>query len=235
MTTQATPSIQQLFDLSGRVALITGATGHLGPRWPTHWPKPVAVSSLPVAMKTRQVNAPDSSAASRRAGTLGVTIDHMDANSIERGFTSALEQAGHIDVLVNNGHEHVTSDLTNCTGEEFTRQMANASGYFLLARRVRDQAVARGASANVIMLGSMYGLVGSYPEVYEPEQASPVAYHALKGGHFANDAPPGRLLGARSCPRQRLESRTLSSTDGFAHAGRTPVREIPHAAHGATA
>jgi gluconate 5-dehydrogenase len=33
----------------------------------------------------------------------------------------------------------------------------------------------------VIMLGSMYGLVGSYPEVYEPGQASPVSYHALKG------------------------------------------------------
>jgi NAD(P)-dependent dehydrogenase (short-subunit alcohol dehydrogenase family) len=33
------------------------------------------------------------------------------------------------------------------------------------------------------MLGSMYGLVGSYPEAYEGIcPASPVAYHALKGG-----------------------------------------------------
>jgi gluconate 5-dehydrogenase len=33
------------------------------------------------------------------------------------------------------------------------------------------------------MLGSMYGLVGSYPDAYEGIcSASPVAYHTLKGG-----------------------------------------------------
>jgi gluconate 5-dehydrogenase len=32
------------------------------------------------------------------------------------------------------------------------------------------------------MLGSMYGLVASYPDAYEPGAASPVAYHTLKGG-----------------------------------------------------
>lgn len=33
------------------------------------------------------------------------------------------------------------------------------------------------------MLGSMYGIVGSYPEAYQDIcAASPVAYHALKGG-----------------------------------------------------
>ncbi len=33
------------------------------------------------------------------------------------------------------------------------------------------------------MLGSMYGLVGSYPDAYEGiATSSPVAYHALKGG-----------------------------------------------------
>jgi NAD(P)-dependent dehydrogenase (short-subunit alcohol dehydrogenase family) len=33
------------------------------------------------------------------------------------------------------------------------------------------------------MIGSMYGVVGSYPEAYEGVvPASPVAYHALKGG-----------------------------------------------------
>jgi gluconate 5-dehydrogenase len=37
--------------------------------------------------------------------------------------------------------------------------------------------------ASVIMLGSMYGLVGSYPDAYEGiGPASPAAYHALKGG-----------------------------------------------------
>ena len=65
----------------------------------------------------------------------------------------------------------------------FTRQLANATGYFLLARLLRNHAVGRGAPASVIMLGSMYGQVASYPDAYEGIcNASPVAYHALKGG-----------------------------------------------------
>jgi gluconate 5-dehydrogenase len=48
---------------------------------------------------------------------------------------------------------------------------------------VRNHAVARQAPASIIMLGSMYGLVGSYPDAYKDIcAASPVAYHALKGG-----------------------------------------------------
>ncbi|MCH7687492.1 MAG: SDR family oxidoreductase, partial [Planctomycetes bacterium] len=39
------------------------------------------------------------------------------------------------------------------------------------------------ASASIILVGSMYGLVGSYPDAYAGiDNASPVAYHALKGG-----------------------------------------------------
>ncbi|MFO0954039.1 MAG: SDR family oxidoreductase [Isosphaeraceae bacterium] len=64
-----------------------------------------------------------------------------------------------------------------------TGSLSNATGYFVLARLVRDHAVGRGAPASVIMLGSMYGMVGSYPDAYEGLcPASPVAYHVLKGG-----------------------------------------------------
>ena len=130
MTTHATPSIQQLFDLSGLAAWSPGATGHLG--------RALAEAGCRVVVASR-----DGDKARRCAGQLdgkeagrhlGVMIDHMDADSIKRGFAAAVEQAGRIDVLVNNGNEHVKSDLTNCTGEEFNRQLANASGYFLLTR-----------------------------------------------------------------------------------------------------
>jgi gluconate 5-dehydrogenase len=107
----------------------------------------------------------------------------MDPAALERGFADALSSAGRIDVLVNNGHEAQPADWTTVTAEQFTRQLANATGYFLLARLVRDHAVGRRAPASVVMLGSMYGQVGSYPEAYEGVcGASPVAYHALKGG-----------------------------------------------------
>ena len=38
-------------------------------------------------------------------------------------------------------------------------------------------------SCSIVNLGSMYGLVASYPEVYdEEENSSSIAYHSLKGG-----------------------------------------------------
>ena len=41
----------------------------------------------------------------------------------------------------------------------------------------------RKSPASIILIGSMYGVVGSYPDVYEGVSiASPVAYQALKGG-----------------------------------------------------
>src|SRR5207248_7396058 len=114
---------------------------------------------------------------------LAVVLDHMDEVSLARGFNDALAAAGQIDVLVNNGHEALGADWTTVTAEQFSRQLANATGYFLLARLTRDHAVSRKASASIIMLGSMYGVVGSYPDAYaDITSASPVAYHALKGG-----------------------------------------------------
>jgi NAD(P)-dependent dehydrogenase (short-subunit alcohol dehydrogenase family) len=181
--TEPQRSVQQLFDLSGRAALITGATGHLGQAMAAA----LAEAGARVIVASRKENNAQAAAA-RLGGAqsgrhLAVTIDHLDEESIERGFASAVEQAGQIDILVNNGHEGLAADWSNVSGEQFNRQLANATGYFLLSRALRNHAVARQAPASILLLGSMYGFVGSYPDVYDGvSAASPAAYHALKGG-----------------------------------------------------
>ena len=117
------------------------------------------------------------------AAHFGVQLDHMDGDSIEAGFRDAVEAAGKLDVLVNNGLEANSKGIADVTFEEFARHQANNAGYFALARLIRDHAVERGAPASIVMIGSMYGMVGSYPDAYEGlDFRSPVAYHALKGG-----------------------------------------------------
>ncbi|HVU87559.1 MAG TPA: SDR family oxidoreductase [Pirellulales bacterium] len=178
----AEPSIQSLFDLTGRTALVTGGTGHLGGALT----RALAEAGASVVVTSREADRAAAAAGQLpfRGGARhhGMPLDHQAVDRLADDFAAIAARCGPIDVLVNNGHEPVKADLTTCTGEEFTRQLANATGYFLLARMVRDQAVARGAPASVIMLGSMYGLVASYPDAYAPGAASPVAYHALKGG-----------------------------------------------------
>ena len=176
-------SVRELFDLSGRTALITGASGYLGSAMATA----LAEAGATVACASRDQDRAD--AAARLLPTeqgqehFGVVLDQLDENSCDKGFRSVLERVGEVHVLVNNGQHGPPNDLTDVTTEQFKAQLANAAGYFHLARLVRDQAAKHSAAANIVMIGSMYGVVGSYPDAYEGIcSASPVAYHALKGG-----------------------------------------------------
>lgn len=183
MADLAGPGVQQLFDLTGRNALITGASGYLG----SAMASALAEAGARVVVASRDLKKARATAAALggalRGHHLAVALDQMDEGSIAHGFAEAVRLAGHIDVLVNNGHEALAADWSSVTGAEFTRHLANATGYFLLARHVRDHAVEQQIPASIVMLGSMYGQVASYPEAYEGiSAASPAAYHALKGG-----------------------------------------------------
>lgn len=181
MSTERT--VSELFDLTGKTALISGAGGWLG----SAMSRALAEAGANVITTSRDAERARECAAALPAKEgqthYGVALDHLDEASIEAGFGEALDLAGQIDILVNNGHAPNASDHTKVTAEEFNRSLANATGYFLLARRLREHAVSREGGASVIMVGSMYGVVGSYPEAYDGiVPASPVAYHALKGG-----------------------------------------------------
>jgi len=180
---QPQPTVNDLFDLSGKIALISGGGGHLG----TAFANTLAEAGARVALASRDQQRASAAAAALppvKAGShLGVVLDHLQPESIDRCVETVVQQLGAIDVLVNNGHDPNASDWVDVTPDEFTKQLSNATGYFQLARHVRNLAVKREASASVVMIGSMYGVVGSYPDAYEGIcSASPVAYHTLKGG-----------------------------------------------------
>ena len=236
MTYDEDPSISQLFDLRGRVSIVTGAGGYLGRALASA----LAEAGSRVIVTSRDAKRAAAVAASlpapQRVQHLGLALDHTDAYSIDHCIRQALDAAGQIDVLVNNGHDKTSADWTEVSAEEFNRQLANATGYFLLARHVRNDAVRRGASASIIMLGSMYGLVGSYPDAYDGIcSASPVAYHALKGGilqltrHLAvywakdnvrvNSLSPGPFPADEASPQlvERLKSKSPLGRMGRPH------------------
>ena len=172
-----------LFDLSGTTILLTGATGHLGRALAhglAHAGARLVVSSRSMTSAERVAEELASPSGMRHIAT---QIDHLDQDSLQQGFERAVAEAGTIDGLFANGHQANGADWKSVTSDEFNQQLQNATGYFMLARLLRDHLVSRSASGSVIFLGSMYGLVGSYPDAYAGiRPASPVAYHALKGG-----------------------------------------------------
>ncbi len=177
------PTVQQLFDLTGRAALVTGAAGYLGQ---------AIAAALAEAGATVVVSSRDRERAEQAAAALptvngtthiGVQLDHKDEDSMRSGFAEAVERSGGLDVLFNNGQGGTADDWSEITADGFNEQLSNATGYFLLARLMRDHAVQRSKPASIVMLGSMYGVVASYPDAYEGlVPASSVGYHALKGG-----------------------------------------------------
>ena len=175
--------INTLFDLTGRTALVTGASGFLG----QSLARALAEAGARVVVSSRKRKKAEKIAAllkgAAQGSHIGIELDQMDETSINAGFDELLDRAGSLEILVNNGNFLLGADLTDVTGTEFQQQLCNATGYFLLARRIRNWSVSQKKSASIIMLGSMYGVVGSYPEAYEGlGPASPVAYHTFKGG-----------------------------------------------------
>jgi NAD(P)-dependent dehydrogenase (short-subunit alcohol dehydrogenase family) len=176
-------TVHKLFDLTGKRALISGASGYLGQAMS----RALAEAGASVIVTSRELsraqqalqNLPVSPGARHTAAVL----DQMQAERLDDDFSRIIAAAGPIDILVNNGHDAEPADWTDITPEKFTRQLSNATGYFILSRLFRDHVVQREAAGSLILLGSMYGLVGSYPDAYEGVcAASSVAYHALKGG-----------------------------------------------------
>jgi NAD(P)-dependent dehydrogenase (short-subunit alcohol dehydrogenase family) len=222
------PTVHEQFDLSGKVALITGATGHLGRAMATG----LAEAGAAVVVTSRSEGKASALAEelpkARGVKHFGIGLDHLDENSIRRGFAAAVEQAGKLDILVNNGHNATTQTWHDATAGDFEKQLANVTGYFLLARHLRDHLVQRNAPGSIIMLGSMYGVVSSNPAVYEGiGPGNPVAYQVLKGGvaqlarhlavHWAvdrirvNTLSPGPFPNGEKLPpglRERLVERT---------------------------
>ncbi|MBM4071707.1 MAG: SDR family NAD(P)-dependent oxidoreductase, partial [Planctomycetes bacterium] len=156
--------------------MITGGTGHLG----SAMSRALAEAGASVVLSSRfEDHAKDAVARLPVVGTArhhALALNHMEPDTLDASFGRAVSLAGQVDVLVNNGHEADGHDWTNVTAEQFTRQLANATGYFVLGRLLRDHLVERQAGGSIILLGSMYGQVASYPDAYAGVcPASPVA------------------------------------------------------------
>jgi len=176
--------MNDLFDLSGKTALITGATGYLG----SAMAEALAEAGASVIISSRDECRARQAAAKLpipgEAVHSGVSIDLMsDEEALLAGFDAALGKTGQLDILINNGHDAQPDDWSTAGAESFERQLKNGISYFLLARMLRNHVVSAGRKGSVVMLGSMYGSVGSYPDAYEGIcPSSPASYHLLKGG-----------------------------------------------------
>ena len=149
---------RQLFDLSGRVALVTGASKGLG--------KAIALAlagtGADVALYAR--NREDLEAVKASVEALGrraeiFCVDVLDKALIDENVNATLEAFGHIDVLSNNAGVNVRKPVLELSAEEWDLVIGtNLKGYFLMAQAVVPHMLSQGYG-KVINMASILGAV----------------------------------------------------------------------------
>ncbi|MCC6453862.1 MAG: SDR family oxidoreductase [Caldilineaceae bacterium] len=178
---EAERSVQQLFDLSGKVAIVTGAAGWLG----SAMSRALAEAGATMVVTSRQADQAESFAASLPgSGHIGIGFEQGDTETIPAFVETVLGRLGRIDILVNNAYGSTAPSIDSATAEDFDRAYhVGVTAYFLLAREVVNHLRQRQAPGSIINIGSMYGVVASYPDAYTGLPTnSPPNYHGLKGG-----------------------------------------------------
>jgi NAD(P)-dependent dehydrogenase (short-subunit alcohol dehydrogenase family) len=135
----------QSFDLSGRVALITGASSGLGKRFA----RILAASGAKVALAARRVDrltalAEEIEAAGGTAAA--IAMDVTDEASVIAGFDAAEKALGAIDTVIANAGMNSRGLSTEISVEDFDQVMAiNVRGVFLTAREGARRMMAAGS------------------------------------------------------------------------------------------
>jgi NAD(P)-dependent dehydrogenase (short-subunit alcohol dehydrogenase family) len=153
-------------DLSGRVALVTGASSGLG----AQFARTLAKAGAGVAIAGRRVERLKSLRAEIEAeggDAHVVPMDVTDLDGIRSGVAHTETEMGTIDILVNNSGVATTQKLVEATPEDFDYVFdVNVRGAFFVAQEVGKRMIARAQGAapgtfiggRIVNIASMAGI-----------------------------------------------------------------------------
>jgi len=153
------PGIKQ-FDLTGKVAIVTGGSKGLGEAMAAG----LASAGADIAIVSRNESEAKATAdrIAKDYGTrcTGISTDVSDANAVDKMVTSVAEEFGKIDILINNAGINIRGPIDELTYEEFQQvQRINVDGVWLCCRAVVPM-MKKAGGGRIINLASTLGLVG---------------------------------------------------------------------------
>jgi gluconate 5-dehydrogenase len=162
MDTTATTKLPgiRLFDLTGRVAIVTGGTKGLG----TAMAAALASAGASVAVCGRSESEANEVAA-RLADdygvqTLGVAADVTQTADIESLIRQVADRFGRLDILINNAGINIRGPIETLTLDEFRKVMqVNVDGMWETTRAAMPL-LRQSPAGRIVNLASTLGLVG---------------------------------------------------------------------------
>lgn len=162
-----------IFDLSGRVAIVTGAAGELG-RTITFSLVAAGARVVLASRKLESLKELEREIEGIGGQALAVAVDITKEDDVDRMVSEAVRRFGKIDILVNNAgvlHRFLAEEISLSHWNEVIA--TNVTGAFLCSQRVGRRMIPR-REGKIINLSSIRGKFGR-PKDY-------VAYCTSKGG-----------------------------------------------------
>lgn len=170
-----TRTIQQLFDLSGKTALVTGGSRGLG----LQMAQSLGEAGAKIVLSSRKASDLEEAVATLKAQGIDASFIAADCAAeadITKLADGSIARLGHVDILVNNAGAAWGSPAEDHPIDAWDKVMnLNIRGYFLLSQQIAKKSMIARKSGSIINLASIAGLGGN------PAGMNTIAYNTSKG------------------------------------------------------
>lgn len=207
------------FDLSGKVAVVTGGNRGLGAAW---------VRSLVDVGASVVIAARDDERSRETAERIGDNVDRVhldvrDAGDVRRALASIVERHGRVDILVNNAGTCIHRPALDVTEDEWDQVMdINVNGLWRCSQ-IFGRHMIEHRGGVIVNIGSISAQIVNRPQMQPAYNASKAAVHQLTKSLAAEWAPHG-CASTPSPPATRRPRWPPSTDPSSALAGSTTPR-----------
>jgi NAD(P)-dependent dehydrogenase (short-subunit alcohol dehydrogenase family) len=170
-----TRTIQQLFDLSGKTALVTGGSRGLG----LQLAQALGEAGAKIMLSSRKAEDLEEAAAELQSQGIDarwIAADCAKEEDIRRLAEETLQRMGDVDILVNNAGAAWGAPAEDHPVEAWDKVMnLNVRGYFILSQHIAKRSMIAKKRGRIINVASIAGLGGNPPGM------STIAYNTSKG------------------------------------------------------
>jgi 2-deoxy-D-gluconate 3-dehydrogenase len=145
-----------MFDLTGRVAVVTGGNGGIG----LGMARGLAAAGTRVVVAARNAEKAEAALAELGAQSIFIALDVADENSCRAVIDQTEQRFGRLDILVNNAGTSIRKPPETYTAAEWHAVLdTNLTGAFLCSQAAHP--VMKRGGGGKINIGSMFALFGS--------------------------------------------------------------------------
>ena len=169
-------SVKDLFDLTGKVALVTGGSRGLGLEMAAALGE--AGARVVISARRDQWLAPaEQELRSRGIEVLAVTCDVSNPDDVNAAVRATIDRFGRLDVLINNAGISWGESVETMPLDKWKQVFdTNAVGCFLMSQAVGNEMLRLLNGGAIINIASVAGMIGLDPDVLDA-----VGYSASKG------------------------------------------------------